>query len=213
MDFSIPAPGSPPPPYGDPELTTGVTGNLAIARIWFIVNDDGTGVPPAPGYSWFRFTLSYLGDAQANKIAHPVYHGLYGSDNVPPEVSLIGTNPIPRPELFPYETPISTNWIEQFPMPGHTWHLSSFEDNIDLGLTASDQIDMTPTDPPGGVQWFHVDEIWECDADPNTFVYMLLTIKGPPVPEFPLGLGLMMMIAPAIAVAYLWRTRKKVTKP
>jgi hypothetical protein len=32
----------------------------------------------------------------------------------------------------------------------------------------------------------------------------------PPIPEFPLGLGLMMAIAPAIPIVYLWRTRKKV---
>jgi len=32
-----------------------------------------------------------------------------------------------------------------------------------------------------------------------------------PIPEFPFGLGVVMMIAPAVAVMYLWRTRKKVT--
>jgi hypothetical protein len=31
-----------------------------------------------------------------------------------------------------------------------------------------------------------------------------------PVPEFPFGLGVIMMIAPAVAVMYLWRTRKKI---
>jgi hypothetical protein len=31
----------------------------------------------------------------------------------------------------------------------------------------------------------------------------------PPIPEFPLGIGLMMILAPMIPVAYLWRLRKK----
>jgi hypothetical protein len=34
---------------------------------------------------------------------------------------------------------------------------------------------------------------------------------GAPVPEFPFGLGVVMMIAPAVALMYLWRTRKKMT--
>lgn len=34
----------------------------------------------------------------------------------------------------------------------------------------------------------------------------------PPVPEFPLGLGILMMIAPAAPLLYLWRTRRKVIK-
>jgi len=35
----------------------------------------------------------------------------------------------------------------------------------------------------------------------------------PPVPEFPFGIGILMMIVPAFAVVYVWRTRKKVVKP
>ena len=31
----------------------------------------------------------------------------------------------------------------------------------------------------------------------------------PPVPEFPLGIGLVMAMAPAIPLAYLWRTRRR----
>jgi len=32
--------------------------------------------------------------------------------------------------------------------------------------------------------------------------------SAPPAPEFPFGLGVVMMIAPAVALMYLWRTRK-----
>jgi hypothetical protein len=34
----------------------------------------------------------------------------------------------------------------------------------------------------------------------------------PVVPEFPLGLGFVMLLAPAIPIVYLWRTRKKVMR-
>lgn len=31
----------------------------------------------------------------------------------------------------------------------------------------------------------------------------------PPVPEFPLGVGIIMLVAPLVALAYIWRTRKR----
>jgi hypothetical protein len=77
-------------------------------------------------------------------------------------------------------------------------------------LDVSDQIDMTPTDPPGPFAWFHVDQIWECDsgiADSPT-VHMILTAKGT-TPEFPMGITVLMAFAPLIAIAYVWRKRTK----
>lgn len=37
-------------------------------------------------------------------------------------------------------------------------------------------------------------------------------VKVPVVPEFPLGLGIIMMLAPAIPIAYIWRSRRKAIK-
>lgn len=213
IDFSIPVPN--PPALGDPEWQTGVTGHVAVARIYFIVVDFGDGTPMPPNYSWLLFTQSYIFDQQANKIPHTVYHGLYGSDTIPAGTSLVGTS-VPRPNLpppfeFPYEHPITTEWVEQYPDFGARWHLSSWEDNAPPEppngiLDPSDQIDMTPTDPPGPIQWFHVEQIWGCDADPNAYVYMILWEK---IPEFPLGIGVIMALAPMIPIIYLWRTRPK----
>jgi hypothetical protein len=195
-------------PIANPLSGTGVSGNYPIARLYFITT---TGIP-SDWYSWFRFTVSFMGDNEATKLSHNVYHGSYGT--LPALTYLVGSDPVQKPSLFPYENPISTHWTEEFPNPGDTWHLTSWTDNgvPPYVLDASDQIDMTPVVPSGPVQWFHVDQIWECDADPNTFAFMILTWKEGPVPEFPLGLGILMMIAPATAVIYLWR-RKKVTKP
>jgi len=208
LDFSI--------PVADPLVATGQTGNFAIARIFFLVLDDGGGVNPMPpNFSWLRLTVSFMGDNEAAKMPHHVYNGYYGT---PPETSyLMGSEPIPKPGVYPYENPISTQWIEEFPTFGNRWHLTSWNtpaspDNGNGYLDPSDQIDMTLIDPPTGDNPnFHVDQIWECDADPETFVFMILTIKT--IPEFPFGIGIVLIIAPATALIYVWRTHKKVTKP
>jgi hypothetical protein len=192
-------------PTTDPLVTTGLTGNFAVARVFFYVNDDGTGLPMPPNFSWLRLTMSLMGDPAAGKIPHRVYDGYYGT---PPENTYVASW-VPA-SLFPYGSPISTNWVEQFPNPGAHWHLTSWEDNGDLVLSVSDQIDMTPTTPPGPVQWFHVDQIWQSDTGigGDQEVHMILTFK-PTVPEFPLGIGILLGLAPAIPLIYLWRTRPK----
>jgi hypothetical protein len=198
-------------PTTNPLYLTGMTGNFAVARIYFTVNSDGADppMPVAPNFSWLRLSISFMGDPEANKIPHHVYNGYYGT---PPETSyMIGSEPIPVPNVYPYEHPISSNWIEEFPNFGNRWHLASFIDNGDMGLNPSDQIDMVQIDPPvPGNPDFHVDQIWECNADPQTFVFMILTIKT--IPEFPFGIGIVLIIAPATALIYVWRTRRKVTK-
>jgi hypothetical protein len=144
-----------------------------------------------------------MGDPEAGKTPHHVYHGYYGT---PPVNSyLVGNAP-----LFQYENPITTEWVEEYPEPGNIWHLTSWEENEPNGiLDPSDQVDMTPIVPPSpDPVWFHVDQIWECNADPNTYVYMILTRK-PTVPEFPLGIGILLGLAPAIPLIYLWRRHPK----
>lgn len=192
-------------PTSNPLYLTGPPGSdFPIARIYFEIADSST-----TNYSPLWFTVSFLGDPQAGTVPHAVYNGFYG--NILPTTYLVGLH-IPKGDLFPYGAPLTTNWMEQYPILGNMWHLTSWTDNEDTILSVSDQIDMTPTTPSGDLKWFHVDQIWECDAKTDTYVFMLLTDKTA-VPEFPLGLGIVMMIAPAIAVTYLWRTHKKVTKP
>lgn len=76
--------------------------------------------------------------------------------------------------------------------------------------------------PPGYAgSAFHLSDIilLQADTTSNYFASALGTtmdayyVKVPAAPEFPFGLGVIMMIAPAVALMYLWRTRKKVTKP
>lgn len=193
-------------PISDPLSGTGVTGNFSLARIYFRVDAGMT----ASDWSLLSFSVSILGDNAAQPMAHSEYHGIYGSP--PPEMHIGSWIPA---SPFPYGNPISTHWVELWPDAGVEWHLTSWDDNGDSTLDPSDQIDMTMTEPPdpSQVYWFHVDEIWESDADPRFYVYMILTFKyTEPVPEFPLGLGLTMILALLIPTAYLWRLRKKGTK-
>jgi hypothetical protein len=192
-------------PVADPLLTVGVSGDSAVARIYFMLNDDGSGLPVDPNFSWLRFTLSLVGDPEATKISHTVYNGYYGT---PPENSyMMGSAAVPRPESFPYGNPVSTNWVEEYPDFGDAWHLTNWNDIDESSLlNAGDTLILTPTTPPGEEGEFTPLQIWECDADPNTFVFMILL---GPVPEFPLGLGLVLGLAPAILVIYIWRTRPR----
>ena len=186
-------------PVADPLYPTGVTGNFALARIYLAVAAGMT----ANDYSWLTFSVSLLGDPAGEKIVHGEYHGLYGTP--PPETHLMGW--VPASE-FPWEQPVCTDWVEIYPEEGRRWHLSSHDDNGDGVLSASDQIDETMIEPPTGeVWWWHVDEVWECDASPETHVYMILTFKFKEVPEFPLGVGWIMALAPIIPIIYLWRRK------
>lgn len=192
-------------PVADPLLTTGVSGDSAVARIYFMLNDDGFGLPVDPNFSWLRFTMSLVGDPDATKISHSVYNGYYGTpeDNT----YLVGSFPVPRPDPFPYGTPTSTNWVEEYPTFGNVWHLTAWTDNDDTVLGAGDHTDMTPTAPPGETLGnCPVIQVWECFADPDTYAFMIFL---GPVPEFPLGIGVVLGLAPAILVIYIWRTRPR----
>jgi len=68
---------------------------------------------------------------------------------------------------------------------------------------SSDQFDFYYLDE-GVTYWAHLDDV---TTD------ILVSEKGPPpMPEFPLGISLLMLLAPLIPLTYLWRLRKKVTK-
>jgi len=187
-------------PVADPNYGPGWSGNFPIARIYFV---PATGIP-ADWYSWLTFSVSLLGDSAANRIIHMEYDGLYGT--APPGAMLlswVNTSP------FPYSNPVTTEWIEVYPDAGVRHHFSSWygnEPGVDI-LDPSDQFDMTPIDPPGPVRDYHLDKIWEVNADPNINIHIIATIKDEP--EFPLGIGILMAIAPMIAIVYIWRLRKR----
>jgi hypothetical protein len=143
--------------------------------------------------------VSKMGDPDVVKFPHHTYNGYYGT---PPEGSYImGSGPVP--------SPISTEWVEQYPVPGNLWHLTSWEDNLDGVLSPSDQVDMTPVVPPSpDPVWFHVEQYWEADTGLGFDAFMILTAKGT-TPEFPMGLTVLLAFAPLIAIAYVWRKRTK----
>jgi hypothetical protein len=106
--------------------------------------------------------------------------------------------------------PIDSHWHELWPTYSQEWDLTSWTNNGVNGLDASDQVDLTQTagSAPGTVMWGHVDWINQTGVAGDGLTDMILLDKGV-VPEFPLGIGMLMAIAPMIAIAYVWRLRKK----
>jgi hypothetical protein len=199
-------------PTTTPIVDAGYNGSYPIARIYFYVMSTG--------YSWLTYDLTKLVAPGGVYLPHADWDGVYGT---PPA----GTHLIrwTSASEFPWTAPVCTYWYEIWPDPGREWHLTSHETNqVDPPpngeLDASDQIDMMEEPPGEELWWFHVDEVGQTVHDPSVppgadpySVYMFLTFKHTePVPEFPLGLGLIMLLAPIIPVAYLWRLRKKVPK-
>ena len=120
-----------------------------------------------------------------------------------PDVGEVKAEPESPPEYpdWPIGDPSGTIWHEIYPDYCRVFVITSWEDNGDTVFGVSDQIDFEYFDDPGVTHWAHIDDV---TTD------ILVSEKPPPIPEFPLGLGLMMAIAPAIPIVYLWRTRKKV---
>lgn len=110
-------------------------------------------------------------------------------------------------ETYDPQDPTDSEWHELNPTFCQVWRMMSFIDNGDLGLSASDQIDMENIGTGEHVD-FHVDEVILPPVPNDGESDILVTVKEP-TPEFPLGTGLMIMIAAAIPIMYLWRTRKK----
>ncbi len=104
--------------------------------------------------------------------------------------------------------PLGSDWHELWPQYCDWWTLESWVDNGDGILSASDQIDMTNIGTGEHVD-FHIDWLNPTPIPGDGKKDMVVIIKEPPVPEFPLGLGLLMLMAPAIPIVYLWRIRKK----
>jgi len=102
----------------------------------------------------------------------------------------------------PIYDPIGTVWHQIYPDYSREFVITSWEDNGNDVFDASDQFDFEYFGE-GTVYWAHLDSV---TTD------IILSQKGepepPPVPEFPLGLEIMMMLAAAIPIVYIWRTRK-----
>lgn len=103
---------------------------------------------------------------------------------------------------------IGSHWHELSPEPCREWRIDSHEDtDADGELDPSEQIDMTRLIDEYKA-WYHVEWV-NPDPVPGDGKADLIVKFKKEVPEFPLGVVLMMAIAPAIPIVYLWRTRKK----
>jgi hypothetical protein len=125
----------------------------------------------------------------------------YGWDGMPGA----GEPEMPTDELDLPE-PIGTGWhqiwMEDF--YSLTFTITSWEDNGDGVFSESDQFDFEYDFDPGIPHWAHLDAV-------STDIIVTPT-DPPPIPEFPFGISLLMLLAPIVPLAYLWRLRKKVTK-
>jgi hypothetical protein len=185
-------------PTDNPLVDYGLNGTYPIARIYFVplVED---------GFCWLTYKLTKLSAPGGIPIPHMDFHSFYGI--LPVNTFLTGWVP---ENSFPWTDPIGTSWEEQYNITGRTWQLLNWSDVDASGdLSATDLINMTDVDT-GSFWAFEVQDIWETD-DPEMNVFMILTFTEelPPIPEFPWGLMLMIAIAPAIPIVYLWRTRRK----
>jgi len=105
---------------------------------------------------------------------------------------------------------IGSLWHELWPEFCQEWRIDSHEDtNEDGALQESEQIDMIRLADEYKA-WYHVEWV---NPDPiaGDGKADLIVLWKEDIPEFPLGIGLLMMVALAIPVVYLWRTRKKET--
>jgi hypothetical protein len=134
----------------------------------------------------------------------------------------VAESTIPITEM-PTGTPVATQWHQIYgpPLGGgssgpagfcRTFTITSWTDNSPGGtFNPSDQFDFTYADDTGDppvTYWAHLDTV---TTD------IILSMKPIPpehagVPEFPFGITILMALAPAIAIVYLWRTRPKKTK-
>ncbi len=108
----------------------------------------------------------------------------------------------------PIPNPISTYWHQIYPDYCRWFVINSWTDTDESGtFTPSDQFDFEYLDEPGVTYDAHLEDV-------TTDIIVSQKPRDPegPIAEFPLGLGMIMMIAPLIPIVYLLRIRKKVTK-
>jgi hypothetical protein len=107
--------------------------------------------------------------------------------------------PVPATTELPTD-PTGTAWHEIHPTYCRTFIITGWTDNGSPGFNPSDQFEITYDDTAEVVQ-AHLDAV---STD------ILVSQKpGGPVPEFPLGIGVVMALVPMIAIVYLWRLQPK----
>jgi len=179
-----------------PLIDTGWNGSGPLGRVYFATMAD-------PAFTWLTLSKMKISPPTGDTFLHTDHHGCYGT---PPTGEHLLSLQYTGVE-FNWSDPVCTYWTEDVNETGTVWHLASWEDNGDERFTPSDQIDMLPEPPDGYKYWYHVDVTGV--VTPSGNVYMIVTYKTKEeTPEFPLGLGLLMVIALAIPIVYLWRTRK-----
>jgi hypothetical protein len=108
---------------------------------------------------------------------------------------------------FDPASPLYTDWHELAPIHCQDWTLESWDDQGTGVLDESDQIDLVQTDPPTGtIIWGHVDWLNPTPIAGDGKADLIITVK-PEVPEFPLGLELIMAFALMTPLVYLWRRK------
>jgi len=119
----------------------GFSGNTPLCRIYFKVDGGGA--------TKLSVDTSILSDPQGTSIAHNLYHGWFSANIV------MSLQP---PTILPIGAPLlGATWHELYPHYSSSWTLTSWIDNGDSDLSASDQIDMT--NATGWLYWFHVDAV------------------------------------------------------
>jgi hypothetical protein len=107
--------------------------------------------------------------------------------------------------------PVGSTWVEKWPndSDSRAYTINGWTDTNATGaLNSGDKISVLNA-TSGGTDY--LDVLWaNIPPTSNDGRYDLVLKTGvPPVPEFPLGIELLIALAPMIAVVYLWRTRPK----
>jgi len=108
---------------------------------------------------------------------------------------------------FEPTNPVGSTWHEILPTWSNEYTLTAWLDaNTNGALDVPDKVALTKD---ATETWWQVDWINPSPGAGDARWDLIMKSVPPPVPEFPLGLGIIMAMAPAIPVLYLWRTRKR----
>jgi hypothetical protein len=111
-------------------------------------------------------------------------------------------------ELNPTD-PVGSSWIETWPKSNRLYTINGWTDsNATGGLDATDSISML-NQTSGGTDYFDVLWVNPTPTSNDGRNDLILKKKPGPVPEFPLGIELLLALAPMIALIHLWRTRPR----
>jgi hypothetical protein len=95
-----------------------------------------------------------------------------------------------------------------YPGPNDKFHDADYSYWWDAGEPAIRDVNANGVYDVATTYWAHLDavstDIIVCEKPIGPF--------PPDEPEFPLGIGLLLLVAPIVPLTYLWRLRKKVTK-